>query len=127
MEYDEAFWRIVDVANLKRRVAEAKDTAARVDGKIENAEAHLAAAKAAKDDALDAVEDAEAALAAARESADEIPAELAATVQADVDRRNLVRDASLLVAAHPELFQLAIAQAQTAEATGVANEANGAN
>lgn len=93
MEYDEAFWLLVDVANLERQAREAERTADGIKVKVAKAKEHLDAAKAAEGDAKAGLEAARQALADAREKAAAIPAELAETAQADVTHRNLVRDA----------------------------------
>jgi chromosome segregation ATPase len=123
MEHDEAFWLVVDVANLERLLAEAEAAAAGVDGKIEKAEAHLAEAKAAKKRALDEVARLRSALDDAAAKAEEIPAELADAVTAEVTAKNRVRDAVVLISALPP-DALVRVMAEAAEGTG---EANGAN
>jgi chromosome segregation ATPase len=92
MEYDDAFWRLVDVVNLTRHVADAETA-------VTGAKAAVAHAKSQVDAAKDAVTEANRQLAelkeqlqAAKDKAAEIPPELAEAAGADVDQRNAVRD-----------------------------------
>jgi chromosome segregation ATPase len=112
MENTEAFWRVVDVSNLARRLSEAEDAVERADAKIERAQAHLDEAKAAKQRAKGQLEATATELEAARSTVAGLPEADVAEAQADVDRRNLVRDVVVK------------AMAGVAEATG---EANGEN
>ena len=112
MENTEAFWRVVDVSNLARRLTEAEDAVARADAKVERAQSHLDEAKAAKMRAQDEVDEAAEALEAARAAVAELPEDEVAVAQADVDHRNRVRNVVVK------------AMAEVAEATG---EANGEN
>lgn len=93
MEYDEAFWLLVDVVNLERHAGEAEATVNGAKAKVAKAKEHLEAAKSAEDEAKADLVAARQALADAKEKAAAIPAELAETAQADVTHRNAVRDA----------------------------------